>query len=233
MKALIMKPLLALVLVFTLGCSSPEAAERTDDLVEADPREVPDQRADFEARPDIETALDEAVEQLEGDHDYRLLIAQDGRHHPVADHTVELEPRPFVVWVVAPEGVGALVNAWHHPEARNRVLRDEPLDEPLGHPGTGMAEEPFNQQRLLMLDPEMSNYWIYPGEDRHRFDEVDHRHELVVGRRTVERIRDTGADETMSVAEFGGDALHVVEFEHRPMEPSEPRRAYTIEFRAN
>lgn len=221
---------LVLSVLFTIGCSGPQAAERLDEPVEPGQADRQEPVSHFEARPDIDAVIDEAVEFV-GTDDYILLLSQDGRHAPVSDYTVELDPRPFTIWVVVPPQIGALVNVSYRPDARNAVIRDQQLPAPLGAPGTGMAEQPFNPDRLLRLDTEMSNYWVYADDDQHRFDDVRLRNGVVVGQRTIDQIREVDQERDKSISELSGNALHIVEFDHRPMEQSPPKRAYTIEFR--
>lgn len=221
---------LTIIALLAIACSAPQAAERLDGSADAQERAEPDGASRFEARPAIASVIDEAVERLDGQN-YILLIAQAGRYAKVTNHTVTLEPRPFEIWMIAAPGVGALVNVSERPMARNAVVRNEPLAEPLGAPDTGMREPPFNQYRNILLDDALSNYWIYEGEDHHHFDEVELRDDLIIGSRSVNEVRDKEREKTRSITELAGRALYVVEFEHNPTELSPPKRAYTIEFR--
>lgn len=212
------------------ACSGPQAAERIESGDDIEPRHPPETAPRFEARPDVESLFDDAVDAIKSDGDYALLISQNGRYAPVSNYTVDLEPKPFTIWIVAPKGTGALVNVSYRPAARNAFIRGQELPGALGEPATGMAEKPFNQERLIQLHDEMSNYWVYSDENQHRFDEIEWRDDVYIGQRTIHHFRDPERDETHSVTDFAGNAVYVVEFQHRPLETSPPKRAYTIEF---
>lgn len=223
--------LTTIALLVAACAAGPQGAERIDEQpADPDPYPYEEPASHIEASPDIDGVLDDAVDVVRDYDDYAVLISQDDRHIHVTNYTAQLQPRPFTIWVVAPKETAALINVSYSPQARNAVIRDEPLSEPLGEPGTGIAEHPFNENRELFLDDGMSNYWNYSDDDEYRFDEVEWRDDVFIGKRHIKRVRHLERDETRSISELSGNTLHVVEFKHSPHEPAGPKRSYSLEF---
>jgi len=180
----------------------------------------------------IERELDKGMAAETTNPAYRLFYSQIGAYEAVENHRVTLQPKPFTIHVLLIADATVMVNVSRDATNRDRVVEGTEPEGRVGHPVTGMAKRPYNDDKSIMADEEGSKYWVYTPDGRHSFDEVEGKEEYFVAERRVEYIFETDAEEPTPVEEFAGEQLHVVEFSPGagPREPRTPKRAYTIQF---
>lgn len=179
----------------------------------------------------IDKHIEPATHAVADQTDYVVLFSQNSIYRPVELSRVQLAPRPFDIHLIAFPKTGVGINVQTDPSDLQDVQLLGAPPEPMGSPGTAIAERPFNESRQLFVDSVAMNYLVYQSDSHHRFDEVDRIDDVIAGRRTVAKFHDNETDEIIPLQEAAGMEFHFIELGPAD-DPTNPRiadRAYTLE----
>lgn len=150
----------------------------------------------------LETALLEAARDGAAAGDmFKFVVEQGGRVvRPSDGEVVSLESAPFTLWVVFVSAPSVLVNVSTGTDLYTPI--EEGLDLAEALPETfdlvmGMAEVPYNLDRVLFVLPLSAHYLEHPSAGEHRFNRAYWHREFAAGGRDVENlsIMSRGGDE--------------------------------------
>ena len=147
-----------------------------------------------------------------GDDYFAIFIEQDGLFEEIIDYYAGIRLGPFTFIIVMKEPIGVLVNFSAESDLYYGFRKEKPLKSIIEHPGMfmGLAEDSFNLEGKIYIDPVTPHYLFYDGDDSHRFSTVERWSGLYICKRRVEHFAYLDEiDTVLPIEAFDGEYLYV------------------------